>query len=124
MFISDEREADSIKMADGCMIAALITAVFGMIYEIFSFGVFSFAMIYAFGFFAAGMIFWRVVGKRRKTVSSMASCFFNAGLATLTLGSVLKGVLDIYGSSNSLLIIFPVLGVADLILFFLLKKNH
>lgn len=124
LFISDEREADTLKMADGCMIAALITAVFGMIYEIFSFGVFSFAMIYAFGFFAAGMIFWRVAGKRRKTVSSMASCFFNAGLATLTLGSVLKGVLDIYGSSNSLLIIFPVLGVADLILFFLLKKNH
>ena len=120
LYTSDEKMADTSKLADGCLIAALITAVFGMIYESFSFGVFSYAMIYAFGFFAVGGgLFWRLVGIKRKFVPAMAACFWNAGLATLTLGSILKGVLDIYGSSNSLLILFPVLGIVDMLSFFL-----
>ena len=118
--------ADTLKLADGGLIAALITAVFGMIYESFSFGVFSYAMIYAFGFFAVGGgLFWRLVGIKRKFVPAMAACFWNAALATLTVGSILKGVLDIYGSSNSLLILFPVLGIVDMLSFFivvLIKK--
>lgn len=122
LYTSDERGADPIRMADGCLIAALFTALFGLIYEHFSFGVFSFAMIYAFGFFAiGGGLFWRLVGIRRKTVPVMAACFWNAGLATLTAGSILKGVLTIYGSSNSLLLVFPVLGIADLLLYFVLS---
>jgi hypothetical protein len=115
--------ADTSKLADGCMIAALITAVFGLIYEVFSFGVFSYAMIYAFGFFAVGgVLFWRVKGIKRKTVPAMAACFWNAGLATLTIGSVLKGVLDIYGSSNSLLFIFPILGIVDILVSLMLFR--
>ncbi len=99
------------------MAAALITAVFGMVYESFSFGVFSFAMIYAFLIFAfGGVLFWRLVGRKRSSVPAMAACIWNAGLATLTVGCILKGVLDIYGSSNSLLIIFPILGAADLVI--------
>ncbi|MCR4763758.1 MAG: hypothetical protein K5696_09520 [Lachnospiraceae bacterium] len=112
-------------MADGCMIAAFGTAVFGLIYELFSFGVFSFAMIYAFGFFAVGgVLFWRLIGLKRKAVPVMTACFWNAGLATLTVGSVLKGVLDIYGSSNRLLIIFPVLAIADMLLCFLMRNKE
>ena len=118
-------QADTSGLADGCMIAALVTAVFGMVYEIFSFGVFSFAMIYAFGFFAVGgVLFWRLIGIRKKTIPVLSACFWNAGLATLTVGSLLKGVLDIYGSSNSLLIIFPVLGVADMLVCVLFRRRR
>ncbi len=116
LFTSDEKKADTRKMADACMIAALFTAVFGMIYEFFSFGVFSFAMIYAFGVFAAGGgLFWRLIGRKHRMAAAFPACLWNAGLCTFTVGLLLKGVLDIYGSGNSLIRIFWILGAAELL---------
>lgn len=112
---SDEKMADTLKMADGCMAAALITALFGMIYEIFSFGVFSFAMIYAFGVFAAGGVFWKIIARKHRMTAAFPASLWNAGLSTVTVGLLLKGVLDIYGSGNSLIRIFWVLGAAELL---------
>ena len=52
---------------------------------------------------------------------------WNAGLATLTTGSVIKGVLDIYGSSNKLVLIFLIVGLTDLVLALIIgssKREH
>lgn len=117
MSIFVDKESDTSKISDGCLIAALGTALFGGIYEYFSFGVFSFYMIYAFGFLLlGGCLFWRIVGKRHAFVPAGTACFWNAGLVTLTAGSVVKGVLDIYGSSNKLVLVFLIVGLADLLL--------
>ena len=46
---------------------------------------------------------------------------WNSGIAVLTLGMVCKGVLDIYGTTNRLIYVYPVAGAvflaAGLILF-------
>ena len=41
----------------------------------------------------------------------LARVLYHAGLATLTVGSVIRGVLDIYGTSNRLLGIYWTVGV-------------
>ncbi|MCD7774269.1 MAG: hypothetical protein LUG85_03460 [Clostridiales bacterium] len=35
---------------------------------------------------------------------------YNSGIASFTAGSIIKGVLDIYGTSNSLIIVYWIAG--------------
>ena len=46
---------------------------------------------------------------------------WGSGIAALTVGSIFRGVLDIYGTTNRLVIVYPVVGgtllAAGLILF-------
>ena len=122
MSIFVDKESDTSKLSDGCLIAALCTALFGGIYEYFSFGVFSFYMIYAFAFLlVGGGMFWKIVGRRHSSIPAGMACLWNAGLATLTIGSVVKGVLDIYGTSNKLVFIFLIVGLTDLVLALIVK---
>lgn len=128
MSIFVDKKADTSKLSDGCLIAAVCTALFGGGYEYFSFGVFSFYMVYAFAFLLVGGCgFWKIVGKRRAHIPAGMACLWNAGLATLTTGSVIKGVLDIYGSSNKLVLIFLIVGLTDLVLALIIgssKREH
>lgn len=121
MSIFVDKKVDASKLSDGCLVAAICTALFGGIYEYFSFGVFSFYMIYAFAFLlVGGCMFWKLVGKRHALIPSGTACLWGAGLATLTIGSLIKGVLDIYGSSNKLVWIFLIIGLIDLLLALLI----
>ena len=91
---------------------SLFCALFGAIYEHFSHGVYSGFMIYAFAFpltfgallfFAMSLAGWRL--PRRLPFN-----LYNAGIASLTVGSIFRGVLDIYGTTNSLMAVYWVLG--------------
>ena len=85
------------------MAVSLICLAFGWGYELFSFGVYSNYMIYAFVFpLVGGAAFWLWVGTTRRGlrwnktfVKSQA-----AAIAAWTVGSMFKGVLDIYGTSS------------------------
>ncbi len=170
--------------------AAVFCALFGAVYEIFSHGVFSFFMIYAFAFplvLGAVPMLWmglrtaksaeeketpmefetgssedlwfepytaeesaatglRRMGRIEESSDSVeyrlnsrenspeaerlfhlpGSLELNAwgsGIAALTVGSIFRGVLDIYGTTNRLVIVYPVVGgtllAAGLILFFM-----
>ncbi|MDY6325442.1 MAG: hypothetical protein SPL99_10355 [Catonella sp.] len=89
-------------------------AAFGMIYEYFSFGVFSPFM--AFGFMIPlvlgvlpSFVIWRI-GKEASSTSVHE--LYMGGVIMLTFGSIVRGVVEIYGTTNGKLIIYPILGLA------------
>ena len=98
--------------------AALFCALFGAIYEHFSHGVYSGFMIYAFVYpLALGALpFFAMSLSGRRLPGRLPFNLYNAGIATLTVGSIFRGVLDIYGTTNSLTTVYWALG-AGLTLF-------
>lgn len=113
--------------AAGELGAALFFAVFGMIYEVFSHEVYSYYMIYAFLFPLTAGFTLLLMGllMKRPPRRKFLNCL-NAASATLTLGSVSTGVVRIYGSSNSLLKVYPVAGAILLLaaLFFFITEDR
>ena len=107
--------------------------VFAKIYGIFSHGVSSAFMSYAFLlplsliFFpkllnlCTGNRLWNGSLKRKEEegeknlfLSSLASFLWKSGVAVLTVGSLYKGVLDIYGTSGSFEWVYLVVGIVAL----------
>lgn len=84
--------------------ATLFAALFGAVYEAFSHGVYSYCMIYAFAFpLVLGVLPLILIGILRapypnRVIRSMQ----HAGIATLTVGSIVSGVLFIYGTTSPL----------------------
>ena len=106
--------------------------VFAKIYGIFSHGVSSAFMSYAF-LLPLSLIFlpkllnlctgnrlWNgsletEEGEKKLFLSSLASFLWKSGVAVLTVGSLYKGVLDIYGTSGSFEWVYLVVGVLALV---------
>ena len=115
LFISDTelRKRNMCKISLIYLLIAIFCALFGIIYEQFSHGVYSGYMIYAFAFpliggtlpFAALSLFAHGLLPGR-----LSRFLYNAGIAALTVGSIMKGVLEIYGTTNDLLIIYRFAG--------------
>ena len=104
--------------------------VFGQIYEHFSFGVISNYMIYAFLIpLILGLLINTIIYFTKIVPSKTGSCLYNNGIITLTVGSILRGVLDIYGTTNMYLKIYLYAGVlliiAGIILYIInIIKNY
>lgn len=86
-------------------------AFFGAVYELFSHEVYSYWMIYAFAFPLLLSVLPCVVC----LWASYAPCeqamrLWNAAVLTWTVGAVFRGVLEIYGTTNRLLIVYPFAG--------------
>ena len=124
MFTLDDKTKSVIKTAFVYLIITLFCAVIGAVYEKFSHEVYSYYMIYAFvipltlgaiPLFALGLF-----GK--KTPCRFSLNAWNSGVAALTVGSIFKGALDIYGTTNKLLIVHPIVAgillLAGIIAFF------
>lgn len=93
----------------GHLCFAVFCLFFGAIYEAFSFGVYSYYMIYSFAFpFVTGMILLLLL-KKKKELSKRFLSLITCATLTATLGSIATGVVQIYGSENRLLIVYPVL---------------
>lgn len=117
MFTSDT----DIRLKKGMryLAASLILAAAAAVYGLFSHGVYSYFMTYAFMIpFLFGALphlataFRKALGKSggKDITENAALCDAQLALiATLTAGSLLKGALDIYGTTNRLLIVYPVL---------------
>ena len=106
--------------------------VFAKIYGIFSHGVSSVFMSYAF-LLPLSLIFlpkllnlctgnrlWNgsletEEGEKKLFLSSLASFLWKSGVAVLTVGSIYKGVLDIYGTSGTFEWIYLVVGILALV---------
>ncbi len=97
----------------GNVIGAAFLALFGAIYELFSHGVYSYFMIYAFGFpLMLGVLpYSLMLIKGRRPGRSFVN-LWNSGIAVLGTGCAFYGVLEIYGTTNSLSVIYPVAGGA------------
>ena len=96
------------------LLLALATAVFGAVYECFGHGVFSFAMIYAFAYplllCALPLLGWCLWGGRGRLPGRRARALWGCGAATLTVGSLVRGTLVIFGTANRLTAAYPVAG--------------
>ena len=101
--IKEKTRAEHTAFVYFCV--ALFCAFFGGVYELFSHEVYSFSMIYAFGFPMAGgtLPFWLLARKGGALYpGTVARNLYHSGIATLTVGSIIRGVLDIYGTTNPL----------------------
>lgn len=96
------------------LLASVVCASFGAVYERFSHEVYAYSMIYAFLFpLAAGALplaAIRVVSPEREA-ASFFPVEYHCGIATLTAGSIVCGILEIYGTTNSLTRWYWIVGI-------------
>lgn len=96
------------------LMAAVVCALFGAVYERFSHGVYSYWMLYAFAFpLALGVLplyLLSVLGGRRP--GPVRWGLYHAGVATLTVGSLVSGALEIYGTASPLVAVYWIAGEA------------
>ncbi len=94
--------------------AAALTALAGAVYEYFSFGVWSFFMVYAFAFplLLGALPMARLARRGRSEMPAAARSLLAAGIATLTVGSLMTGALEIYGTTNPLTLLYWPVGGA------------
>lgn len=121
------------RAAKTALVYSLVSAfcaVFGAVYEVFAHGVYSGFMIYAFAFpLTLGVIpfILMAVFPCRKYPGVTARILYHCGIATLTLGSIVRGILVIYGTTNSLDMLYPIAGMTllafALVLYLLPKKE-
>ena len=87
------------------LVCSIFLAVFGAVYEHFSFGVYSYFMLYAFAFPLVGGVLPALLFTLyppKKTLWPIAAWPYRASIATMSMGSVISGVLEIYGTENLL----------------------
>jgi hypothetical protein len=102
-----------LKHLTAMLCASVFFALFGGGYEQFSHQVYSYYMIYAFALpLILGALPWALALGRGWRIPEGVPGLWNAAVLTLTLGSVLRGVLDIYGTTSHLLFVYPVAAAA------------
>lgn len=115
LFTSD---TDKLKSTRKCFKAYLAVTVFvlvfGAVYEIFSHGVISLYMMLAFLIpLVFGVLPFGIIALLKKNYypTPLGSNSFHSGVATLTVGSIMKGVFDIYGTTSTLIPIYNIVGI-------------
>ena len=106
-----------LRTARNYLFITLFTAFFGAVYEYFSFGVYSYFMIYAFAVpLILGILPFLLLAMRDRSsaLSPLSRRFWHLGTAVLTTGCVIKGVLDIYGTESVLVSVYWIAGVLSL----------
>ena len=128
MFTSDINRSLA-KISFFYLLIALFCALFGAVYEVFSHQVFSFYMLYAFAYpLGLGTLPYLLLSlqKEPKVPSLPARTLGHWAVAAFTLGSIVKGVLEIFGTTHRLSFLFWVTGgiclLASLFLFFRRKR--
>jgi hypothetical protein len=107
----ETRERKHLKAARNYLLVSIFCAFFGAAYEIFSHGVYSYFMLYAFAFpLALGTLPEILRGLRGAEPSPISAQLWGAGVATLTVGSIFRGILDIYGTSSPLSVVYWIVG--------------
>ena len=99
----------SYKTALVYLLISIFVAIFGAIYELFSHEVYSYYMIYAFAFPLIGGVFpFLTVGLFKPNLypQSISRNLYHSGIGTLTVGGIIQGILEIYGTTNSMMIIY------------------
>jgi hypothetical protein len=94
--------------------ATVFCAVLSAVYEALSHGVYSPFMVFLFliplllGVLPFGIL---KIGQRVKNVEAAAVNLWNAGAATLTAGSLIRGIMDIYGTTTPFAMVYLMLGL-------------
>ena len=113
MCISDNKKRQAVRIAGNYIATSLFCALFGAVYELFSHEVYSYSMIYAFAIPLAGgaLPFLAVaMGHIGRFPGRISRSLYHAAIMTFTIGSIMKGVLEIYGTTNALLPVYWIAG--------------
>ena len=91
---------------------SIFVFIFGQIYEYFSHGVYSSYMMFAFlipfiGLFIPSLLN-NLILKRK--ITDNVTLPWKCGIATLTVGSIYKGILEIYGISGTFEHVYLIIG--------------
>ncbi len=101
-----------IQIAFRYSLAAILCAVFGAVYEMFSHDVYADGMLYAFLFPLVGgalpALWLAKIGK--PLPAGIALQLWHFGISALTVGSLFSGALAIYGTSSALTPIYWLMG--------------
>ena len=115
MYTSDKpvSERSYAAVIRAYLLSAVLCALFGAVYELFSHEVWSCFMIGAFALpLLLGAIPFFLLRMRGKPFPGRAAELVHAGVAALTVGSILQGALEIYGTSNPLTAVYWAAGGA------------
>lgn len=110
---------------------SLICVLFGAVYELYSHNVYSYYMIYAFVFPLAGGVlpFFIIAFTKFCLPLRLSLNLYHSGIASLTVGSIFNGVLEIYGTTNRLVCVYWIIGISFIIaailahIIYLIKKG-
>lgn len=119
MFISDIKRSRGLKTAFVYLLVTIFTALFGAVYEVFGRGVYSFFMLYAFAFpLLFGVLVFFIIGLcgDKRYPNPHAGNAYHAFIALMTVGSLMEGVLEIFGTTNRLTKWYWIAGVSFLFL--------
>ena len=101
--------ASSDKAVRAYLLIALFLGAFALVYERFSHGAWSACMVFAWMLPLGLGALPRLILPRPPVCAAM---LWHCGVAALTAGSLLQGVLEIYGTTHTLMVIYPILGTA------------
>ena len=110
-----ENTGNAAKTALIYGVATVICALFGAIYEAFSHGVMSFRMIYAFALpLLFGVVPFILIAVFAPNLypGRVARNLYHAAVATLTVGCVFGGVVEIYGTTSPMTYVYLAAGLA------------
>lgn len=114
----DTRSHRAARRALVWLYISIFTALLGAVYEHFSFGVYSAYMIYAFAvplvLGCLPSLLCAVKGSR--PAGRPSGNLYASAVATLTVGSIFTGIVEIYGTTNRLSAVYLIAGVAMLAL--------
>ena len=103
---------------------SIFNLVFAIIYECFFHGVVSYFMILAFLIPLLNLILNCIFIYSKFKVTRLSKNLISMSIYTFTFFSIIKGVLDIFGTTNNLIFIYLIVGLLLFIfgVFSLLKK--
>ena len=102
-------------MKTACVYLAVsaFCAVFGAVYEHFSHNVYSAYMVFAFAFpLVGGALPFLILRALRVKRIAAPERLYHSGIAALTVGSIINGILEIYGTTNALSVVYWYAGAA------------
>lgn len=124
MYILDTN--DLKKQTKNYIFFSIFCLIFGIIYECFSFGVYSKFMMFAFLIpLIFGVAITYILNKKNIKINAISNNLYNSSVITFTVYSIIQGILEIYGTTNMLSIIYIASGVLLLIasiITYIMKK--
>lgn len=116
--------SDNYKTSIKYLVISIIVFIFSLIYEYFSHGVYSNFMIFAYLIpLLFGSLPFFIL--KNKSINNITKNLYHCIIATLTIASIIKGVLDIYGTTNSLIYYYFYTSIVlfILIIIFIVKEK-
>ena len=91
---------------------SIFVFIFGQIYEYFSHGVYSSYMMFAFLIPLIGLFIPSLLNNLilKRKITDNVTLPWKCGIATLTVGTIYKGVLEIYGTSGTFEQVYLIIG--------------